>query len=204
MIITNIETQKNKNRVNIYIDNEFAFGLDKEIAYKHNLSIGYELQKDYIDNLLKAEERNKVINSALGYLSYRQQSEKELTQKLKSKGYCESDIDLALEYCKSKNYINDKEFAISFIRDKTNLNKYGTTRIRYELLKKGVHRSIIDEVLDLDFDQEYGMALQLGIKRLANYKPDDKNGKYRKLSAYLQRKGYSYEIISRVLKEIIN
>lgn len=204
MIITNIENQKNKGRVNIYIDNEFAFGLDREISYKYNLTIGDKLQKDYIDNLLKFEERNKVINSALRYLSYRQQSEKELIQKLRLKSYCESDISFALDYCKSKNYINDREFAKSFIRDKTNLNKYGSIRIRYELLKKGVDEDIIDKVLNIDFDEEYPTALQLGMKKISAYKSDDRNTRYRKLASYLQRKGYSYEIVSKVLKELID
>lgn len=204
MIITNIEMQKNKKRVNIYIDDEFAFGLDKEISYKNNLYIGLELQKEFIDNLLKVEEKNKVIDAALHYLSYRQRSERETYQKLKSKGYSDIDISSAIDYCKSKNYINDRNFAISYINDKTNLNKYGSTRIRYELIKKGVHENIIDEVLKLDFNDEYSVALQLGEKKISTYKSDDRNSKYRKLGGYLQRKGYPYEVVSKVLKELID
>ena len=65
MKITRIESQKNINRVNIYIDNKFAFGLTDEIRYKYDLHTNKEIDEEFIEDVLKAEEQNKVINKAL-------------------------------------------------------------------------------------------------------------------------------------------
>jgi len=203
LIITDIEPQKNKNRVNIYLDDEFAFGLDREISYKYRLYIGQEIEKKFIEKILKTDERNKVINSALGYLSYRQRSQQEVFQKLRSKDYSHEDIEFAINYCIERNYINDIEFARSFIHDKSKLNKYGSVRIKYDLIKKGVDKSIIDQVLQADFEEEYSTALEVAEKKLASYRSDDKNSQYRKLGGFLQRRGYPYDVVSKVLRELL-
>ena len=70
MRITKIEPQRNRNRVNIYIDNRFAIGLDDEIRYKYGLEIDMEIDDDFVKEILLAEEKNKAINYALRLLSY--------------------------------------------------------------------------------------------------------------------------------------
>ena len=203
MIITDISSQRNKNRVNIYIDNKFAFGLTRDLLYKFDLCINQELEESFIENILKAEEQSKVTNAALNLISYRQRSIKEIYEKLKGKGYDEDFINKSSEYCKEQNYLNDHQFAESFIRDKQNLNKFGSTRIRYELIKKGVSKDIIEETLNFDKDEEYNVALTLAQKKINSYKGQERNSIYRKLGGFLQRKGYPYDIVTKVLKELL-
>lgn len=203
MKITSIESQKNKDRVNIYIDNLFAIGIENELRYKYKLEIGMEVDDEFITEVVKSEEQNKVINKALNFLSYRQRSEKELYESLRRKGYEGFYIDNAMDYCREQGYLNDKSFAESFIRDKLNLNKLGTERIRYELMTKGVSRDIIDDVLVIDKEEQFDTALALAEKKVSSYKNDDYNKKYRKLGGFLQRKGYNFEIISKVLKKVL-
>lgn len=203
MKITKIEQQKNnKERINIYINDEFAFGLMMEIKYKYDLKEGMELDEDYIQKVLKEEELSKAKDQALKFLTYRQRSKKEIINKLKSKGYEEDIIENTLSYLEEYGLVNDVEFAKAFMRDKINLNKFGPTRIKYELYKKGIDDSIIEEVLEED-DEEYTRALVLAKKKLPSYKKDDKKAIYRKLGGFLQRKGYSYDCINRVLKELV-
>lgn len=203
MKITNIEAQRNKNRVNIYIDNKFAIGIDDEIRYKYKLEVDMEVDDDFIKEILMAEEKNRAINQALKLLSYRSRSEKEIYDALKRKGFDKDIIDSAIEYCKDQDYVNDRDFAESFVRDKINLSKLGTERIRYELRLKGVSEDIINRVLRVDKDEQLQAAMELGEKRLKLYKNDSRDAKYRKLSGFLQRRGYSYDIISKVLKELL-
>ena len=204
MIITRIEYQKkNINRVSIYIDNKFAFGLTDEIRYKYNLKVDDVIEQEFIDDILKAEELNKVIYNALNLLSYRQRSEKEIYDSLKRKGFDDANIDKAIEYLKSYKYLDDNAFATSFINDKKHLNKLGSTRIKYELIKKGVSKEIIETTLEIDSDEEYEVALELASKKINNYKGQDKNAIYRKLGGFLQRKGYPYDVVSKVLRNLL-
>jgi len=202
MIITKIETQKRNDRVNIYIDGEFAFGIMAEVQYKYDLSEGMKIDQEYIDKVLIAEEQAKANDQALRFLSYRQRSKKEIIDKLKKKGFSEDIIENTLVYLKEYNLINDLEFAKSFANDKINLNKFGPERIKYELYRKGVSPEIIEEVLAED--EEYDRALKLAKKKLPSYKNDNRDAKYRKLGGFLQRKGYSYECISKILRELLN
>lgn len=205
MKITSIKNQKRKqDRVSIFIDDEFSFGLSQDISYKFGLYVGMEISDEYINEILLKEEERKVLDSALNYLSYRARSEKEVYTRLMQKEYPHNFILNAIAYCKEYGYINDKEFALSFIRDKTNINKYGPKKLRYELYKKGVSQNIIDEVIVPDRDTEYDMALELGLKKIDKYKNDSKDAIYRKLGGFLQRKGYSYDIVYKVLREIVD
>ncbi|NMB26795.1 MAG: hypothetical protein GX987_01930 [Tissierellia bacterium] len=202
MIITKIEPQRNKKRVNIYIDGEFAFGILKEIQYKYKLWENTEIDRNYIEDILIAEQQAKANDYALRFISYRQRSKKEIQDKLTKEGFDNKFIENTIAYLESHRLIDDLEFAKSFARDKINLNKYGPQKIKYELYKKGISDEIIDEVLDED-DTEYTRALKLAKKKLPTYKKDDKNGKYRKLGGFLQRRGYSSDCVYKILKELV-
>ncbi|QQY78968.1 regulatory protein [Keratinibaculum paraultunense] len=205
MKITKIEQQKNnKERVNVYIDDKFAFGLMIEIKYKYDLQENMEINEEYIEKVLREEELSKAKDQALKFLTYRQRSEKEIIDKLRKKGFEESIIDDTLNYLKKYKLVDDVEFAKAFMKDKINLNKFGPIRIKHELYKKGIDNTIIEKVLEEnDNEDEYNRALNLAKKKLPSYKNDDKNAIYRKLGGFLQRKGYSYDCIFKVLKELV-
>lgn len=205
MKISKIETQKkNKDRLNIYIDDAFAFGISTDVYLKYNLKKNQEIDNEFIEEILLEEENSKAINSAVKYLSYRQRSIKEMTDYLNRKGYDRLIVEKTLNYLLDKNYLNDSEFAQSFIKDKSYLNKYGINKIRYELLNKGVSKEIIAKTLTFDSDEEFDNAMELAIKKLKSYKNQDRDSIYRKLGGFLQRKGYQYDTVKRVLKEVLN
>ena len=204
MKITSIEPQKNNNdRVNIYLDGNFAFGISIEILYKYGLEKDTEIDEEYIKNVLKAEERSKAINYALNFLNFKWRTEKEIRNKMLLKGYDEEIIQETISYLKEQKLIDDRRFAEGFVKDKINFNKLGKYRLKNELYNKGISGDIIDEVLSENCDDELERAMELGRKKLPSYKNDDKNAIYRKLGGFLQRKGYSYDCISKVMKELL-
>ena len=204
MKITSIEPQKNNNdRVNIYLDGNFAFGISIEILYKYGLEKDIEIDEEYIENVLKAEEKNKAINYALNFLNFKWRTEKEIRNKMLLKGYDEKIIQEAISYLKEQKLIDDRRFAEGFVKDKINFNKLGKYRLKNELYNKGISGDIIDEVLSENCDDELERAMELGRKKLPSYKNDDKNAIYRKLGGFLQRKGYSYDCISKVMRELL-
>ncbi|HLR21638.1 MAG TPA: RecX family transcriptional regulator [Tissierellaceae bacterium] len=205
MKITKIETQKRRqDRVNIYIDDRFAFGLTDTLRYKYDLFKDKEVSQEFIDDVLNAEEQNKVIEYTLKFLSYRERSQKEVYDRLKIRGYDEDKINNAINYCLDKNYINDTRFAETFIQEKTEINKLGSYRIKQELSIKGISREIIEEVLEPDYEQELEMATELALKKVSSYKNDNRNAQYRKLGGYLQRRGYNFDIVREVLENILD
>lgn len=203
MKITKIESQKNKNRVNVYIDENFAFGIDIEILYKYSLEVDMEIDESFIKDVLQGEEQNRANNYALNLLSYRWRSECEIRNSMNTKGYSQDTIDNTIKFLKEQELIDDRRFAESFIKDKINFRDWGSYRLKQELFSKGVSKNIVDEVIEKYCDDEFERAMNLASKKIKSYKNDDKNAIYRKLGGYLQRKGYSYDVISKVLKEIL-
>ena len=203
MKITKIEAQKkNDDRVNIYIDEEFAFGLSLELVYTNSLKKGMEVDTDFLNDVVLAEEQIKANNVALRFLGYRQRSEKEIRDRLYKDDFDEDIIENAIEYLNRNELLNDFEFAKSFMKDKVNLSNHGPQKIRYDLYQKGIDKEIIDEVLELD-DSEYDRCLEAAEKKIYSYRNDDNRTKYRKLSGFLQRRGFSFSVIKDVLGELI-
>ena len=63
--ITQIEPQKHsRDRVNVYLDGAFAFGLEKEVLLVHSLHEGEEITDQLIDQVLLLEERTRAKKKA--------------------------------------------------------------------------------------------------------------------------------------------
>lgn len=204
--ITKIEQQKKRHtRYSIFLNEEFAFGIDKEILLKCSLQEGMELDEKDLKKVIQAEEQNKANNYALKFLSYRARSEKEIVDRMNQK-YEENIIKETIQFLKMHNYIDDYQFGVQLAKDKQNFKKAGKNLLKQELYKKGLKRDTIEEIIDkmVDNEEEYIRALELATKKAnIKYKNDDKNVKYRKLSSFLARKGYSFDIISIVLKKVL-
>lgn len=204
MKISKISPQKKKGRYNIYVNDTFSLGVHEDVLIKYNLNVGMEVDDEFIQDVLVADETSKTINYCLNRLSYRQRSEHELRNSMIRKGYTDENIDIAIDYCKEHGYVDDFKFAESFVQDKTDLNKYGPERIKYDLMLKGVSRQIIDEVLVVDKDEQLEMVRDIASKKMRTYRNDSKRDIYRKLSGFLQRKGFTYDVISKVVNEVLD
>ena len=85
-VITALEVQKrNKERVNVYLDDEFAFGLNMMEAAK--LRKGQTLTAEEIKVLTDEDAINQAVNRAIDFLSYRPRSTEEVRRNLIKKIY---------------------------------------------------------------------------------------------------------------------
>ena len=87
-------------------------------------------------------------NYALKLIERRDRTEKEIVTKLREKGYDEEIIEKETAFLTEYGYIDDKRFAEHFINDAINLKKWGKSRIRTELLRKGVQRELVENMLE--------------------------------------------------------
>lgn len=204
--ITKIEYQKNnKDRVNIYLDDKFEFGIDLNIMVKYSLSKNMVLDDEFISEILIEEDKTKAYNYAISVLSRSPKSEKELRLKITQKGY---DVDLAniiIDKLKANKYIDDEDYSDRFIHDKINISKYGRRKIKDALYHKGIDRQIIDEKLSLiSMDDEIKRAYNLGEKKLKSMSNIEDTKKYVKLSNFLIGKGFDYETVRKVVSKLLS
>jgi regulatory protein len=204
--ITKIEVQKkNKERVNLFLDEEYAFSLSMELVYKEGLKKDQEVDSKRLEILAEEESIIRCKSSALKTIERSWKTEKEVIEKLKEKGYGEKAINKSIEFLKEYNYINDINYTKAYIKDKLNL--VGSQKIKYTLLKKGITKEIIEEELaDSNKDDEQNTAFNLAKKKLEiiRKKESDNYKISGKLYRYLLSKGYDYDITSEVVKKVMH
>jgi regulatory protein len=202
MVITKIEKQKkNKERYNISIDGDFAFGLYEDSLVKYGLRSGDELTAEKIKEMQEYDEFGYGKKVAYSFLAYKQRSKKELIKKLKLKKISDASIEKIVELLEKQKYLNDELFAGNFIEDKLNSRPIGKRLAKLKLSEKGIDKEVIEETLNKiyteDKETEYaGRVLEKYVKKV-KYKDavDKKNKCYR----YLISKGFDFDTVKKVL-----
>lgn len=202
-VITKIEVQKrNKERVNIYIDEEFAFAVFSELVYKHGLKVKQEIDEESLRELFSEEEKKKCKATALRIIERSYKTEKEIKEKLHLKGYEKPAIDYALEFLREYNFINDESYSKMFVKD--SLKSKGKNRIKMDLKRKGVsEENIVDALANINREEEFLVAKKLCEKKYSQLikREDDKYKISSKLLSFLISKGYEYELSKDVVKK---
>jgi regulatory protein len=137
----------------------------------------------------------------LHYLAYRPRSEAEIRSYLLRRGYQPDVSDRVLEKLRSLNYVDDGSFARNWALAKAQSRGYGPKRIEQELRTKGIVPSVIREVIreTLDHCDEKTQAKKLLAKRFHSENFRDLKT-LRRAAAFLQRRGYSNQVISDLLQ----
>ena len=132
---------------------------------------------------------------ALRFLSYRARSVREVRQRL-LREFTKTDTDITLELLKSKNLLNDQDFAEYWIQLREKHRPRSRKILEQELCNLGVEREIIMPLLQkLD---DYTTALRNGKKIINRYGHMDEKDFMSKMFSYLQQHGFSYEISRNV------
>lgn len=197
--ITSIKPQiKAPGRVNVYVDSEFSFGISEKMIIDFDLYKGKEITQNEIEIYKERDSLGKCLDKAYRYLSYRPKSEKEMRDKLLEK-YEEKTVGEAIEKLKEYNFLNDKDFSRMWVEQRS--VGRGKRALAFELKRKGIDKDTIEEALsEMDTDKEFESALRL-VRGKEKYKNLDRNEVYKKIAPFLSRRGYSYDVIKKVLDE---
>jgi len=197
--ITALVVQKrNKERVNVHLDGEFAFGLAMSEAMK--LKKGQLLSDEDIARLKALDEIEVARERALNFLSFRPRSIAEVRRNLKDKDHTETAIEAVIERLMRIGLLDDKAFARFWVENRDRFKPRSPRAIRYELRQKGVADDAIQLALE-DLDVE-DAAYRAAEKRVRRYQKEDFYTFRKKMSDYLARKGFNYDVIRDVLDRI--
>lgn len=203
-IISAIKPQKNKKRVNIYLDGRFAFGLDLENYLKLGLKIEQELSEEKVKEIVQKAEFQKTLDKLLNFASLRPRSIKEIELWFKRKRVHESIWKSLFNRLKRLNLIDDEKFAKWWVEQRLQFRFKSKRELIQELRLKGINKEIIEQVLSETVVDEIKMAKKLLEKNMYKYKNFDKFTAKRKMREYLARKGFNWETIKRVVDDFID
>jgi len=198
--ITALEVQKrNKERVNVYIDGEFAFGLNMMDAAA--LRKGQILTPVEVTRLQHGDAVVKAVDAAANFLSYRPRSTTEVRRNL-TKKYDPEVVEAAMQRLVDLNYLDDRAFARFWVENRITFKPRSPMALSLELRQKGVPDDIIREATaDVDVDEA---AYQAAKKRLRRHRGGTFADFERKLGGFLQRRGFRYDTIREVLNRLQN
>ncbi len=199
--ITALRFQKrNKDRVNVYVDERFAFGLAAIEAVR--LRVGQVLSDDDVAQLQGRDRVEKAYERALNFLSYRPRSEVEVRRNLRKKDVEDEVIEVVVERLRRAGLVDDSEFARYWVENRVQFKPRGARALHYELREKGIADSIIaDALADLDEESAARQVAKAGARRMAHLQARDFR---RKLSAYMARRGFSYAVIAPLVEELLD
>lgn len=201
--ITMVERQKgNKHRYNIFVGGEYAFSVHEDIMIKYRLLKGEAVNQEELEGILRDDERHQAYMEAIRYIGRRPRSKKEVQHHLKLKGYDPERIGETVDRLQKERYLDDEAFAKLWTENRIVSQKKGRRWVEMELSQKGVDDGDIASAFSsIDPEEELTGALEIGRKkwRITGGEPFDKR---RKVMAFLLRRGYSNELVSRVIRQL--
>lgn len=194
-----VQGKKNPNRVNLYLDDTFAFALSIDEVAKKSLKKGLELSASEIESMKKTDSDEYIYGKILNFLSFRPRTVKEVRDRLwKYEVRIESDQNVLIDKLKSKGYLDDLQFAKWFVQSRNTHRPRSKARLKMELLQKGVPRDIVEEV-SVEVGDEKETILHLLDKKMGSRRILDKLEKV-KIQGYLVRQGFAWDKVSEVVK----
>ena len=158
---------------------------------------------EYVKVDQEADPYSMANTIALNALVARAKSKGELLAHLKKRGV-EDDVAQATIFRLQENgLINDEEFAKAWTQSRHTSKKLSKRIIAGELRTRGVDQSSIDQALDeIDDESEYRTAFSLGMKKYNTMSRLEPGVQIRRIQSLLQRKGFSFPTIARVIREL--
>lgn len=198
-VITALQVQKkNPQRVNVFINGEFSFGLARIVAAW--LKIGQVLSEEKIAELKNHDQKEQALQRALNLISYRPRSEAEVRNNLKKYQISEETTTEVIARLRETGILNDQQFAETWIENRAAFRPRSKLALRLELKQKGIDEEIVEETLASVNDEE--QAYEAGQKKAHQFRTLEEQAFKRKLLGFLARRGFSYEIASPVVKKL--
>nr|WP_314278360.1 recombination regulator RecX [uncultured Peptostreptococcus sp.] len=202
--VTSIEfQQKNKDRINLYVDGKYLISMYAEMVYKYNISLDSEIDREKLTEIIKADDYEKAKNKALNYISRLERSEKKVREKLEGE-FDQEIIERVIEFLKKYSFIDDRRYANRLATNAIKYKRVGRNRIKRDLYIKGLDTPMIEKTIsEINGDEELENAIYLAEKKLSKIKSDNMMLIRTKLYQHLSYKGFSYDTINSAINHLL-
>lgn len=200
-VISKISPQvKRQGYYNIYIDGKYELSLSELDLASSGIKTNQNIDEKKLKELKNTQAKSKSYNFAIRYLALRPRSSHEVNEYLVyRKGFTREEAEYTIRRLTNEKYINDQDFAEMWVRNRMLLSPKSERVLRLELVKKGIDKQIIDNVLVSLTEQDMlDSIIDVINKKLRQQKFRDKQ----KLTESLSRQGYNYGLIKKAFEEL--
>ena len=197
-----IKAQRGRgNKIHLLLDDEYIITTDVEFWALNFINDGTDITDEEWEALVDKIGYRKAFNKCADLLSRRDHSVKELRDKL-LRTVDEACADKAIYKYIEMGYLDDEKFAKALAEHLYTVKNYSDSHVKQELFKRGIHRDIINEIIDCAENDPIQSVITIINKKYLN-KLNIEGGR-EKVIAAMMRKGFGYSDIQSALDEIEN
>lgn len=138
------------------------------------------------------------------YCAYQERCHAEVRKKLQEMHMIPDAIDHIIVQLIRHDFLNESRFAKSFVLGKFNQKKWGRIRLRQELKKRAISKTILDNALEAISEEEYMNSFdELALKRLSQIKEKNSYKKKKKLADYLLYRGWESHLVYDKVNQLV-
>lgn len=145
------------------------------------------------------EEFDNLKTKVLKYILYKKRTEQEIRQKFNKED--NQIIEDIIEYLKEAGYINDEEYISRTVNEYIALKNLSITEIKYKLLSKEINKDLLDNYIDLHYEDmvkyELNSIKKILLKKENQLEKDE-------IVQFLYKKGYKKDLINQAINERYN
>ena len=181
-------SERKKGRFLVRLEDGNILRVTEEELLRFGLRAGLELDGETLEAVRASVKASSARAAAANIIGSRALSKKELTRRLVKKGNDEADAQAAADWLEDIGAVDDAGYAAALARHYGGKG-YGPARVREELRRRGVDRSLWDEALE-ELPEAAGQIDAFLAGKLRGRVPDPREKK--RLSDALARRGFSW------------
>ena len=197
MIVTAV-VPVDKRKCKVFLGEDFAFVLYKSEVARFHIEEGIDLSEELYEQIKEEILLKRARDRALYLLQSQGRTQAEMIKKLQNDGYPDDVTRDVMSFLSEYHFVDDNAYTENYIH--VNKRRKSPRQMAYELQQKGVDKAKISQILEENPVDEEETARALLKKKTGGQIPKDWKER-QKLAAFLGRKGFSFEVIQRVLRE---
>ena len=168
--------------------------------YDFRVRAGDPVDREHYEKQLGAHFYAYALDRAGRALATRDMTEQEISRKLLSAGYPEEAVARVMEVLTRYDFVSDERYAERFVSGRS--TRYGRGRIYQELRRKGVSEEKAREALEGLPEEDERETARKQAEKICSRKDLSDPDERRKAAAALARRGFSWDIVSEVIREL--
>lgn len=204
--VVNVTLNNKLSICSVELDSGERFNFSLELISKYKIKKGIKLTKQLLQKIIAEQKVITAKQTALNFVSYKPRTEYQVTIKLQREEFTHEEIATAVEFLKEFGYIDDFHYAQRYVLYAKTQKKSSKRKIETDLTKRGISKDIISNVLKETFseDEELDNAMKIARKKYETLLAKNARQPEQKLINYLLGKGFSFEIIKKVIAKLNN
>ena len=194
---------KNAGRCSVFVDEEFFAACPIDVAAALGLRKGLEMTPE-LERRLRSEDRRMVLRQKLyRFATYKPRTARQVRDHLAKLEAADEEAEDVMAWLAEFRLIDDEEYARRFVAASLERKPLSPSDTKQKLRMKGVPDEVVERIVEEHFDEEVVIdaARRVAEKKVRMLK-GDRGEQKRKLTQFLQYRGYSWSVVKRVVDEL--